>query len=94
MKEPKLYSVALFAVYPEKRLETERATQIAVPVRLEAWAIYVDSAEEALERGVQRARELWPVSEGCFGHSASVREIKLHLLAPPITDNAIDELIM
>jgi hypothetical protein len=91
----KLYAVALFAMMQERRVETDAGIDIAVPVRMDAWAISTNSPDEAGEQGLARALELWPVAEGWFGHQAKVAEIILQPQIPTIElEDSLPERIM
>lgn len=79
-----LYAVALLAVLHEKRGGTERTAELAIPVQLESWATTASSFEEAARLGMKHARELWPESQGWFGHTARVLQVKLTFELPKV----------
>jgi hypothetical protein len=86
-----LYALALLAALPEKRVDTERATEIAMPVQLESWVTPARSREEAAQFGLDVALELWPVSQGWFGHSVRVLEIKFTREYPTVDAEMVKE---
>ncbi len=94
IKTSRLYAVALFAVSQERRVESDAHIDIAVPVRMDVWAIRADSHDEAYEQGLARALELWPTAQGWFGHTAKVAEIHFQAHVPTVEIDSLPERIM
>lgn len=93
MSHDKLYAVAIFAMYSEQRRETKRATHIDVPVTLEACSVFAGSHDEARDLGLEKARELWPISDGWLGHTARVAEMQLRAHASTVEDCATERIM-
>jgi hypothetical protein len=78
----------------ESRAESAARINIAVPVRIEAWAVSASSGDQAYEQGLARALDLWPTAEGWFGHTAKLAEIHLQPHVPTIAADTLPERIM
>lgn len=57
-----------------------------ISLGLEAWAVMADTHEEAREQGIAKALELWPATEGWFGHTVTAAAIHMQSDFPTINN--------
>lgn len=91
----KLFFVALFAAKQEERLDIALNT-VSMNVGLDTWATEAETDEEAYDRALQKAKDLWPTRDGWGGHAAKAAEIHMQSSCPTINveDYVTEERIM
>lgn len=77
MNKPVLYALSISANHASSLLVQPSETRsfpgvINISTQVRAYILASDSDEGAIQRGLEKAREWWPESEGWSGHSVAL----------------------